>query len=52
MSVVWLHEDKSSNKKIHNLYSSQNIIKFTKSGSMGWVENITCAEEKRNSCRV
>jgi len=52
MYVMWLHEDESANKKIHNLYSSPNIVKITKSGGIGWAENVTCMEETINTCRV
>jgi hypothetical protein len=52
MYVTWLHEDESANKRIHNLYSSPNIIKTTKSGDMGWAENVTCVEETINPYRV
>jgi len=52
MNIMWLHEDESANKKMHNFYSLTNIIKITKSGGMGRAENVTCVEETTNPCRV
>jgi hypothetical protein len=39
------------NEELHNLYSSQNVIRMSKSRMMRWVGHIACME-KRNSYRV
>jgi hypothetical protein len=52
MNIMWLHENESANKKMHNICSLPNIIKITKSRGMGRSENVTCVEETTNPCRV
>jgi hypothetical protein len=39
------------NKELHNLYSSQNIVRQNKS-RMRWAGHVACMEEERKSCKV
>jgi hypothetical protein len=39
-------------EKLHNLYSSLNIIRITKPRRMRWAGHITCMGEKRNAYRI
>jgi hypothetical protein len=39
------------NEEFHNLYSSHNIIRVTKSRRMRWVGHVTRMGEKRNAYR-
>jgi hypothetical protein len=38
--------------ELHNLYSSSNIIKVTKSRRIRWVEQVACMREMRNACTI
>jgi hypothetical protein len=43
---------KLHNEELHNLYSSQNIIKIIKSRRMRWVGHVARMGEKRNAYRI
>jgi hypothetical protein len=43
---------KLHNEKLHNLYSSPNIISMIKSRSMIWAGHVARTEEQRNSYRI
>jgi hypothetical protein len=43
---------KLHNEKLHNLYSSLNIIRMIKSRRMRWARHVARIEEKRNSYRI
>jgi hypothetical protein len=43
---------KLQNEKLHNLYSSQSIIRMIKSRRMRWAGNVACMGEKRNVYRI
>jgi hypothetical protein len=51
---VELTEDwrKLHDVELHNLYSSPNIIRMSKSRTMRWVGHVTRMGEKRNSYRI
>jgi hypothetical protein len=40
------------NKKLHNFYTSPNIIKVTKSRRMEWVGHAACIGEMRNAYSI
>jgi hypothetical protein len=40
---------KLHNEELHNLYSSQNLMKMIKSGGMEWVGNVARMREKSNA---
>jgi hypothetical protein len=46
MNVMWLHEDESAKKKIHNLYSSSNVIKKISGHGMGGERNLCGGNDK------
>jgi hypothetical protein len=39
---------KLHNEELHNLYSSQNVIKMIKSRRTKWTEHVACMRGKRN----
>jgi hypothetical protein len=43
---------KLHNEKLHNLYSSPNIIRMFKSRRMRWAGHVTRMWEKRNACKI
>jgi hypothetical protein len=43
---------KLHNEELHNLYSSPNVIKMTKSRRLRWARHVTCMGERRNAYRV
>jgi hypothetical protein len=43
---------KLHNEELHNLYSSPNIIRITKSGKMRWAGHVAWMGEKRNVYRL
>jgi hypothetical protein len=43
---------KLHNEKLHNLYSSQNIIRMIKSKSMKWEGHVVCMGERRNAYNI
>jgi hypothetical protein len=43
---------KLHNEKLHNLYSSSNIIRVIKSRRMTWIEHVKCTEEMRNVHKI
>jgi hypothetical protein len=43
---------KLHNGRLHNLYSSRNIIRMMKLGRMRWAGHVVRIGEKRNSCRI
>jgi hypothetical protein len=43
---------KLHNEKIHNFYSSPNIIRVIKSRRMRFVRHVARMREKRNACRI
>jgi hypothetical protein len=43
---------KLQNDKLHNLYSSSNIIRMIKSGSMRWVGHVACMGVMRNVHKI
>jgi hypothetical protein len=40
------------NEKLHNLYSSPNIIRMIKSRRMSWAWHVARMREKRNAYRI
>jgi hypothetical protein len=40
------------NEELHNLYSSQSIIRMIKSRRMGWAGHVAQIVEKRNAYRI
>jgi hypothetical protein len=40
------------NEDLHNLYSSQNIIRMIKSRRMKWARHIACMRDYRNVYRI
>jgi hypothetical protein len=40
------------NKELHNLYSSSNIIRKTKSRRMRWTGHVARMGEKKNACKI
>jgi hypothetical protein len=44
--------DETANEKLHNLYSSPNIIRMIKSRRMGWAGYVARMGEKRNAYRI
>jgi hypothetical protein len=43
---------KLHNEKLHNLYSSPNIIRMVKSKRMTWARNVARMGEKRNTYKI
>jgi hypothetical protein len=43
---------KLHNEELHNLYSSQSIIRMIKSRRMRWTGHVTRMGEKLNACRI
>jgi hypothetical protein len=43
---------KLHNEELHNLYSTSNIIRMTKSRRIRWAGHVTRIAEKRNACRI
>jgi hypothetical protein len=43
---------KLHNEELHNLYSSPNVIRMTKSRRMRWAEHVARMGEKRNAYRI
>jgi hypothetical protein len=43
---------KLHNGELHNLYSSPNIVRTTKSRRMRWAGQVSRVGEKRNACRI
>jgi hypothetical protein len=43
---------KLNNEELHNLNSSQNIIRMIKSRRMKWAEHVAQMGEMRNACRI
>jgi hypothetical protein len=39
-------------EELHNLYSSQSIIRMIKSWSMRWAGHVARNGEKKNTCRI
>jgi hypothetical protein len=40
------------NEELHDLHSSSNIIRITKSRRMRWTRHVACTGEKRNMYRI
>jgi hypothetical protein len=40
------------NEELHNLYASQNIVRFIKSRSMRREEHVACIREMRNAYKI
>jgi hypothetical protein len=43
---------KLHNVELHNLYSSPNIIRMTKSRRVRWAGHVARMGDKRNTCRI
>jgi hypothetical protein len=49
---LFIHWRKLLNEELHNLYSSQNIIRMIESRSMRWTGHVARTGAKRNAYRI